>query len=281
MKRLIVALAALALVAPAQAARHDKLPLHVGSSGPRVADLQWLLAGKRPNIYRRVKPTYRWDPKAQHGYFGKATLKAAQGYKWRLGFPVEVVRERTVGRDLPEMLQGKRRRPIGYIVRAAKRLKAVEPATLCSRRIAEVARSQIGVVEQPLGSNRGPRISYSVGGVPSYQSTTGAYGAAWCVSFAQAVMIRAGVGSFADRSAGVFYVVGWAHRHGYLNAKPKVGSLVAFTNGQGHMGVVVKTGAGWFVSTEGNSANRVRERFWRLGQRSAVFVYLPFPKSCR
>jgi hypothetical protein len=254
------------------AKRHDNLPLHVGSSGPRVAALQWEISGHRPNIYKRVKPTYHWDPKIKHGYFGAQTLKAVKAYRWELGMPVKfhghlIVNSRTVGKDLFNILQGKHKRPIGWVVRAGKRLKAITQANSTSRRIAAIARSQIGNSET-WGDNWGPKVSV-------YQSVTGQYHAAWCVSFAQWVMVQAGVGTFADRSAGVFYVVGWAHNRGYLNARAKVGALVAFTNGQGHMGVVVKVGSGWFVSVEGNHANRVAEVYHRMGDRPEVFVYLP------
>jgi hypothetical protein len=75
---LLVAVAAsLTLAAPSLAARHDSLPLHPGSAGPRVAALQWLLAGHRPAAYRfgylHTRPT---------GYFGRRTKVALRKTKW-------------------------------------------------------------------------------------------------------------------------------------------------------------------------------------------------------
>ena len=57
-KVLLAVLAALLLCGPASAGRHDALPLHQGSAGPRVAALQWLLAGHRPNVFTKVKNPY-------------------------------------------------------------------------------------------------------------------------------------------------------------------------------------------------------------------------------
>lgn len=52
-------------------------------------------------------------------------------------------------------------------------------------RVLALALSQVGVKESPPNSNSGPKVH-------EYQSTTGAYGQAWCASFAKWLLVRCG-----------------------------------------------------------------------------------------
>jgi hypothetical protein len=240
-------------------------PLRAGDRGQKVRDLQWLLSGHRPSVYRHSVHPYggRID-----GVYGPRTQKAVRAAKWRLGYPSNALDGRA-GNQLFELLLGKRARPLEWIGRASKRVHAaIEGQTACSRRIAAVARAELGVHEIPDGSNDGPRIRV-------YQAVTGAYHAAWCASFSQYVLKAAGIGTIADRSAGVFYIASWAHRHTMLHALPKPGSLVIYLKNLGHMGVVERVTSTGFYSIEGNSSNAVRRRWHRTGDKHTVFVWLP------
>lgn len=127
-------------------------------------------------------------------------------------------------------------------------------------------RAELGVREVPMGSNRGPRIR-------QYQASTGAYNAAWCVSFLQFGLWRLGVPRIANRSAGVFYCVDWARKNGLLRYSPKPGYFAAYMWSAGHIGVVEEVSAGGFMAIEGNAANSVRRK-WRDG-RNTVFIKVP------
>jgi hypothetical protein len=130
-----------------------------------------------------------------------------------------------------------------------------------------VYRGELGVREVPYGSNRGPRVR-------QYQSSTGAYNAAWCVSFLQWGFQKAGVPRIANRSAGVFYCVDWARKNGLLRYSPKPGYLAAYMWSAGHIGIVEELlPGGGFVAIEGNASNMVR-RNWRDG-RNTVFIKVP------
>jgi hypothetical protein len=128
-------------------------------------------------------------------------------------------------------------------------------------------RGELGVREEPLGSNRGPRVR-------QYQASTGAYGAAWCVSFLQFGLWKLGVPRIANRSAGVFYCVDWARKNGCLRYSPKPGYFAAYMWAAGHIGIVeeLSTGGG-FTAIEGNASNMVRRK-WRDG-RNTVYIRVP------
>ena len=164
---------------------------------------------------------------------------------------------------------------------AARRLAltALEPGeTALGKRIVDLALTQVGITEQPYGSNRGPRISYPVSNYHgsyalSYDGVVGQYGVAWCAIFDQWVYHYAGAGTFANKSAGVFYIVDWARRSGYLMAKPHIGGLVAYLGYGGHLGIIVKIvkDQGYYT-VEGNSSQGVRYHYHAWNDRLRVFV---------
>jgi hypothetical protein len=275
----------------AHAARcNDRLPLHPGSCGPRVKDLQWLLGGHRPNVFTEVKGTFKHQP---NGAYGARTKAALFSYRFRIGYPSKgQCGARTsewqsveVTGYLFNVLKGKARRPACWVALAASRLKAVVAAQPSKTALAwkQLVVSQLGVTEQPNGSNRGPRISYQSGSYPSYQSSTGAYGAAWCVSFEQWAAQVIGYGHFAQDTAGVYYAADFYSARSMTFAKPKLGSLVAFITydryghrvpGTGHMGFVVAVQASSFTYVAGNDSNGVREHTIPDGSRPYLFIRL-------
>jgi hypothetical protein len=295
MRVLFAVLATLILTSAALAApvRHDHFPLHPGtktqkaSAGPRVSDLQWLLAGHKPNVYTKIKPTFHRKP---NGWFGAATTSAVLAYKYRLGYPKkgECAAKVThlVARVTPQffaILEGKQRLSVCWVGLASKRVKASVPgASKAALDIKSLELSQLGTHEVPYGSNRGPRISYQSQGYGPYQGATGAFGLAWCASFQQwAFMHRAPGGRFANNSAFTPYIAEWARKHGFLNAKAKVGEMAIYLTHGGilvdayHTGFISKVTASGYVAIEGNSANSVREVYRPFGVTPVVFVAVP------
>lgn len=271
---LFALLAAALLAAPAHGAKPSGT-LHPGATGKHVAALQWLLHGGKPYVFHEVKPTFKWGP---NGFLGQRTEDAITTMKWRLGYPRSLVKP-VAGPYFFALLKGKLKRPASWVARAAARVKAVIAAqpTRLALRIRAYELSQIGVMEQPPGCNCGAQVRV-------YQSDTGAYGAAWCVSFQQHSFRVGGYGHFASDTASVYYAADYYAARNMLHAKPKVGALVLFIDydrsghripGTGHMGFVVRLTADGYVSVEGNEANGVHERFHGLHDRGNVFAYLP------
>jgi hypothetical protein len=292
----LVAVSLATFAAPARASAsscNDRWDLHPGSCGQRVKDLQWLLGGHRPNVFTEVKPTFKWEP---NGSYGARTKSAVLAYKYRIGYPrkgqcgatADLVNV-NVGPQFFAILRGTQKRPACWIALVSSRLKAIAAATPSARALAwrQLLISWLGITESPVGSNRGPCISYTCvrgGHTFSIQSSTGAYGAAWCVSTQQEAAELVGYGHFAQNTAGVYFAVDYYAVRGLVFAKPKVGSLVAFITynsrgqrvaGTGHMGFVVAVQASSFTYIAGNDQNGVREHTIPDGSRPYAFIRLP------
>jgi hypothetical protein len=133
------------------------------------------------------------------------------------------------------------------------------------QRIAALATAELGVAEQPPGSNDAPRIA-------EYRTATAGSGVGpWCAYFTSWVAQQAGV-PVGPSGSGIGYVPTvkqWAESAGrYIPAgggAPQVGDLVVFDRGGDgvldHIGVV--TGVrpdGGIETVEGNSSNKVSAR---------------------
>lgn len=252
------------------AARNDVYPLRIGDAGPRVCDAQWLLMGRRPSVYRGRRYV-KLRPGKPSCYFGRRTRTATVRMKAELGFPTSQLNG-VFTRDVYLILRGRKARPLSFIARAADRQAAeVEAArakldTYASR-IVRIAAGEVGCRE--IGWNYAPCIT-------KFQAVTGAYRAPWCVSFAQWVYVRAGLGTFANRSAGVFYVRDYARARGWLRTVPKPGFLVAFGDRLGHMGIVERVGRGYYVTVEGNASDQVLRRTHPLvSPRPQIYIEVP------
>ena len=152
---------------------------------------------------------------------------------------------------------------------------SVDPAALAGdagagRRIAAIATRELGVSEQPPGSNDAPRIA-------QYRTaTTGSGVGPWCAYFTSWVAQQAGV-PVGPNGQGIGYVPtvkAWAESQGrYIPAgggAPQVGDLVVFDRGGDgvldHIGVV--TGVrpdGGIDTVEGNSSDKVSARSYGPG----------------
>jgi hypothetical protein len=277
---LAAAIAALLTIAPAPssaAGRHDNYPLHAGSSGQRISDLQWLLAGHRPNAFTKVKPTFNHRP---NGWYGARTKSAVKAYKFRVGYPAKgqcgakksAVTD-TAGRYFIELLEGHVQRPICWVAVAQHRLQIVEPGvTPLALKIKAWEISQLGNHETSW--NCGPTIN----GYFTYLHLP--CGLAWCEIFQANAFGRSGYLPipFALGAASPYGVISteqWARALGYLNAKVRVGSLVAFLDDGGHIGFVIRVTAAGYVTIEGNAGDAVREVWHAWNDRLRVFIDLP------
>lgn len=295
--RFLLVFAAAALLLPAGVAaktRPDAWNLHPGSHGPRVGALQWMLSGHCPNKYA---PACGGKAKATlHHYFpsvyGPRTKHGLLAYRYRLGFPAKgqcgaraSKLTTTVTPWFFALLKGKVTRPVCWVGLAAKRIEGlvVPGASKAALRIKALELSQLGVTESPWGSNRGPRISYVSGGYGPYQGSTGAYGLAWCASFGDwALKHVTGHGFGSSNDAYVPAIVGHAQARGWLEAKPRVGSYVAFLTASGrlasayHIGYVISlVGSSGVMTVEGNSNQAVREVYRRFGVYNMIYIAIP------
>ncbi len=119
----------------------------------------------------------------------------------------------------------------------------------------QVAESQVGVTEQPPGSNDGPQIA-------EYRTAAqGAYaGAPWCAYFVSWCASQAGapIGDHGQGLGSVSEITDWARSTGRLTQTPAPGELILF--GTEHVGIVKSVNAdGSLTTVEGNASNGVRE----------------------
>jgi cell wall-associated NlpC family hydrolase len=152
---------------------------------------------------------------------------------------------------------------------------AVDPVALAGgsgrgAQIAALATTELGVAEQPPGSNDGARIA-------QYRTATAGSGVGpWCAYFTSWVAAQAGVPVGPD-GRGIGYVPTvkqWAEQTGrYIpagSAPARVGDLVVFDRGGDgvldHIGVVTGTSPDGSIRTvEGNSSDRVSARTYGPG----------------
>ena len=122
------------------------------------------------------------------------------------------------------------------------------------------AQSQVGVSEQPPGSNDGPQIA-------EYRTATAGSGVGpWCAYFTSWAAAQAGVplGEAGQGFGSVSALYGWAQRTGRATpagpgVQPNPGDLIVW--GGEHIGIVESVDADGSIHTiEGNSSNAVSRR---------------------
>jgi hypothetical protein len=133
------------------------------------------------------------------------------------------------------------------------------PGTGGARALA-AAQAEVGVAEQPPGSNDGPRIA-------EYRSATAGSGVGpWCAYFTSWAAAQAGVplGEAGQGFGSVGALYGWAQRTGRATpagtgVQPTPGDLIVW--GGHHIGIVESVdGDGSIHTIEGNSSNAVSRR---------------------
>ena len=139
--------------------------------------------------------------------------------------------------------------------RAAQTVSVVSSGTGAGLSMLQIAETQVGVTEQPPGSNDGPQIA-------RYRTATeGAYaGAPWCAYFVSWTAAEAGA-PIGDRGQGlgsVAEITDWARSTGRLTATAAPGELILF--GAEHVGIVKSVNAdGSLTTVEGNASDGVRQ----------------------
>jgi hypothetical protein len=136
--------------------------------------------------------------------------------------------------------------------------------------IVNLAQQEVGVAEQPPGSNDSPRIAQF------RQATAGSGVGPWCAYFTSWAAREAGV-PLGDNGQGfgrVDDVYAWAQKAGKAvpntggDVRPQTGDLIVWDE---HIGIVKSVDADGTIHTiEGNSSDRVSERAYAPGARPAI-----------
>jgi hypothetical protein len=143
------------------------------------------------------------------------------------------------------------------------------PAGSAGQAIVNLVRNEIGVKEQPPGSNDSPRIAQF------RQATAGSGVGPWCAYFTSWAAREAGV-PLGDNGQGfgrVDDVYAWAQKAGKAipngeGVKPEPGDLIVWDE---HIGVVESVGPDGTINTiEGNSSDQVSQRSYSPGSRPAI-----------
>ena len=143
------------------------------------------------------------------------------------------------------------------------------PASTAGQAIVNLVRNEIGVAEQPPGSNDSPRIAQF------RQATAGSGVGPWCAYFTSWAAREAGV-PIGDNGQGfgrVDDVYAWAQKTGKAipngeGVTPQPGDLIVWDE---HIGVVESVGADGTINTiEGNSSDKVSQRSYAPGSRPAI-----------
>ena len=146
--------------------------------------------------------------------------------------------------------------------------------TPAGQAMVNLARAEIGVTEQPPGSNESPRIAQF------RQATAGAPGPGpWCAYFVSWAAREAGVpiGDAGQGFGRVDDVWAWGQRAGKAipagSGPPQPGDLIVWDE---HIGIVESVGADGSIRTiEGNSSNSVAQRSYGSDGGGAIgFVRL-------
>lgn len=148
---------------------------------------------------------------------------------------------------------------------------SAEPSTALTKEVVEYAKTQIGVLENPLGSNRGPEVDkYQIAAGLTLNASTSKPGYAWCVAFTyycyQQAAAKLGIGNPHIKTAGV--LDHWSRAKGKpgivrisnvdaINdptlVKPGALFIIDHGGGLGHSGIVTEVSNGRLVTIEGNT----------------------------
>jgi CHAP domain len=148
-------------------------------------------------------------------------------------------------------------------------------ASPAGQAVLNAVRGEVGVAEQPPGSNDSPRIAQY------RQATAGSGVGPWCAYFASWAARQAGVplGDSGQGFGGVSDVYAWAQKSGKAipngpGVKPAPGDLIVW--GGEHIGVVESVDPDGSIHTiEGNSSDQVSRRTYAPGERPATgYVHL-------
>lgn len=104
-----------------------------------------------------------------------------------------------------------------------------------------------------MGSNSGTAVHL-------IQSATHAYNAPWCVSTVQYIWLKVLGSTWAEDTAGAYFLANYARESKRTVGAPMAGCAVVYHIGAGHAGTVTEVlDAHRFKAVEGNEADAVRE----------------------
>lgn len=114
------------------------------------------------------------------------------------------------------------------------------------------ALGEVGVKEEPPGSNSGPRVN-------QYLRSAGlGPGFPWCMAFVNWCYRQAGLDLEHPNEASVGFFQDWASRHGYIVSSPRVADIVCYRfdsdNWPDHVGIVTAVGPNRIKAVEGNTS---------------------------
>ena len=160
----------------------------------------------------------------------------------------------------------------GIVLSGSRSLQGGTIATTPGERALQAAQGELGVHEEPDGSNDGARIA-------EYRTATAgsAAGVPWCAYFVSWAARQAGtpIGEHGQGYGAVEQIASWAERTGRLlpaGTTPQPGDLILF--GGRHVGIVESVSAdGRLTTVEGNHQNAV-QRVQRTIADATGFVRL-------
>ena len=141
-----------------------------------------------------------------------------------------------------------------------------------SKPVIQIARSQFGTRESPIGSNMGA-------GIWKYKAATWLSPNQpwpWCVAFWQWCIKEANGKAFPYQTAAVASLAAYARQHGLTTTTPKVGDAALF--GGDHITFVDSIGSSAFTGLGGNQSNMVKRNSY---SRSSVSTWISSEKVSR
>lgn len=127
--------------------------------------------------------------------------------------------------------------------------KILIPPITFGEAVAHTALSQVGVHEVPWGSNTGPEVRI-------YQSITGGYYEPWCASFVSWALAENGYKGRVSARAWDWEDIGTK----VSLASAKVGDIVPFNIGDGHVGIYLSHTSTMVKTVDGNTSDQVAVR---------------------
>ncbi|MFV0261396.1 MAG: CHAP domain-containing protein [Kluyvera sp.] len=128
-------------------------------------------------------------------------------------------------------------------------------------KIIDIAKSQLGVSEQPLGSNDGPQVK-------EYLKSAGIdFPAAWCAAFVVWCHLQASINSI-PKTGGVLDLWNKSPDNRVIDPQPGDVMILDYGNGQGHTGIVIEVNGNTLTTIEGNTNDDGSREGYEVAQRS-------------
>lgn len=206
------------------------------------------------------------------GYFGASTKDAVEDYQARHtapdGAPLDV--DGVVGPATWWALRHPGGRPDSSFYTAKGWRCFLSDVREPAKTVLAAARDQIGVREEPPGSNRGAKVDVFTGmsGEPKREK-----GPPWCAHFLSWCAAQTDAGSPFGRLASTYKIAEWGRRQRRIVEAPEPGDIFCILRGDyhGHCGFVCHVyGDGTVATIEGNSSHACRGLIRRVSSFTAI-----------